>query len=352
VPSPDPGGANYLNGVAAVAADDVWAVGAYGARPGSRTRTLAEHWDGSSWRVVPSPGVAKETSELLAVAAVSATDVWAVGFHRAEGSQNQPLAEHWDGRTWTIAPPPEPAPGPATLTSVSVRSASDVWAVGTRQGERSRTLIEHWDGEVWSVVRSPSPGDPDNDLFGVVALKPNVAWAVGDFDRLAYSPQTRTLVERWDGTSWSKVQSPNVDPIDNWLYAADAVGPRQVWAVGNEGGIDARTLTERWNGSGWSVVPSAGVDQAGNSLRSVAAIGPGDVWAAGFWRDLSTGFEHALAERWNGTAWSLTDTVDSDQANNALAGVSAAGGAVWVVGIRFEGGQDRIRTLIERVCPP
>src|SRR5438105_3935499 len=55
VSSPNSGTANGLHGVAAVSANDVWAVGEYNPGPGSRTLTL--HWDGTSWSVIPSPNV-------------------------------------------------------------------------------------------------------------------------------------------------------------------------------------------------------------------------------------------------------------------------------------------------------
>src|SRR5260221_11562251 len=89
VPSPAGG---QLNGVARVSANDVWAVGQTLA-PG----TLAEHWDGTAWSVVPTPNPAAN-DRLSAVAAVSASDVWAVG---AASFSNPPVTGRWNGRSWT-----------------------------------------------------------------------------------------------------------------------------------------------------------------------------------------------------------------------------------------------------------
>lgn len=349
VASPNPGaGLDELFGVAAVASDDVWAVGSFARSVNGPTKTLVVHWDGEAWTVVPSPNGKGESSRLLAVSAVSGSDVWAVGSTGGGGSEEQ-LIEHWDGTSWSISPPPDPEPIPAYLTAVSARSAKDVWAVGEAFGDR--TLVEHWNGVRWKTVRSPSPGDPDNELFGVVAIARADAWAVGDFDRLQHSPKTRTLSVHWDGTSWTRVASPSPDPLENWLYATDAASSAEVWAVGRRGGVDAITLTERWDGHAWSVVPGADVDGAANDLRGVEAIGPGDVWAVGFWQDLTSGNEHTLAEHWNGAAWSLSATVDSGRTNNTLTAVTASGGTVWAVGRKFDGGLNPIRTLVERVCP-
>src|SRR5438105_3286110 len=46
---------NYLNGVSATSSTDAWAVGSY--TVGTAANTLAEHWNGTSWSVVPSPNV-------------------------------------------------------------------------------------------------------------------------------------------------------------------------------------------------------------------------------------------------------------------------------------------------------
>jgi hypothetical protein len=55
VPSPDTGHPhNYFNGVAAIAPNDVWAVGGYGNLT-THAQPLIQHWDGQSWTIVPTP---------------------------------------------------------------------------------------------------------------------------------------------------------------------------------------------------------------------------------------------------------------------------------------------------------
>src|SRR5438128_5538070 len=50
---------NYLNGVTCVSASDCWAVGYYNNGSGGSGvgQTLIEHWNGTSWSIVPSPNV-------------------------------------------------------------------------------------------------------------------------------------------------------------------------------------------------------------------------------------------------------------------------------------------------------
>src|SRR6476661_3347360 len=151
--SPNVTSTDQLHGVAAVSDTDVWAVGySYD----GHTSTLIEHWEGSAWSVVPSPNLGSD-SELLSVSAVSATDVWAVG----NGPQAT-LTEHWDGTSWRIVPSPSVGTDSNSLHSVAAISSNDVWAVGTYfTGIAHRALIEHWNGSAWDIVRSPNVGGGD-----------------------------------------------------------------------------------------------------------------------------------------------------------------------------------------------
>src|SRR5437762_3576748 len=86
-----------------VAHPDVRAVVSYsmGTDP---VRTLIEHWDGIAWSVVPSPNVSGLDRTLTGVAAVSANDVWAVGYYHNANYVVQTLIEHWNGSAWSIVP--------------------------------------------------------------------------------------------------------------------------------------------------------------------------------------------------------------------------------------------------------
>jgi hypothetical protein len=88
-PSPHLSG---LNGVAAISAKDAWAVGdSDEAGPLSMTsRTLIEHWNGSTWTPVSSPA---GSGSLSGLAVVSARD-----------PVNATVIEQWNGKTWKQIP--------------------------------------------------------------------------------------------------------------------------------------------------------------------------------------------------------------------------------------------------------
>src|SRR5262249_17714086 len=125
---------NVLSGVAAVSASDVWAVGGAGnAVGGFSDSTLVEHWTGTAWKLFSSPNLsAAIRNDLYAVSAISATDIWAVGSYvDSAGSGEFTLTEHWNGAGWSIVASPNTAQDGSSLISVSGTAGNDVWAVGS-----------------------------------------------------------------------------------------------------------------------------------------------------------------------------------------------------------------------------
>lgn len=274
-----------LQAVDARTPTDVWAVGQrFVGSPGGggSEETITLHWNGSAWSRVPSPNVGTVGSSLHAVVAIAHDDVWAMGSSNIDLDRFRTLVEHWDGTSWSVVPSPNPGTSQNFLNAASGSSASDIWAVGQRapdtSGFHGRTLAEHWNGSAWSVVRTPNVGAA-NHLFGVVAIGPNSAWAVG-----TGSGGGRTLAERWNGHTWRIVETPNVGTNPNELDAVDAASPTNVWAIGDvlTGGLGIQSQAVRWNGVAWHEMP---VEQAGSSetaLGDVAAIpGTTRLWAAG-----------------------------------------------------------------------
>lgn len=177
--------------------------------------------------------------------------------------------------SWNIVPSPSPDPRGNLLTGVAAVSPSDVWAVGGSGGRYSNglrnTLVEHWDGSSWSVVASPNPGSGLNELTGVAAGGPDDVWAVG---YTSDGGDPRTLIEHWDGRRWNVVPSPNPGTGGNYLYAVAAVGADDVWAVGASGDVNSAsgvTLIEHWDGTSWTVVPGSDPSGQGDLLFGVAA---------------------------------------------------------------------------------
>src|SRR5947208_3813230 len=107
------------------------------------------------------------------------------------------------------------------LEDVVALSPTDVWTVGNDWAfivgfvER-RTHVLHWDGAVWSKIQSKDvTGSATNQLLSVAARSPTEVWAAGWFAQGLGIETSGTLIERWDGTAWSIVPSPNPGPSGN-----------------------------------------------------------------------------------------------------------------------------------------
>lgn len=352
VPSPNVGsGNNELYALAVLSANDIWAAGRYSTAAGYFTLTM--HWDGSIWSVVPSPNVGTKFNQLGALAAVSPGDIWAVGSWSNDNLVNQTLIQHWDGTAWSVVTSPVAAGTSAFLYGAAALSANDVWAVGyTNIGVTAQlTLVEHWDGSAWSTVISPSPSANRDILWAVSAVSANDVWAAGNsYDGTNF----RTLIEHWNGTEWSAVPSAN-GPSINFLWGIEAVSANDVWALGRSyDGAAYPGLIERWNGSAWNLVAYPD-DQFYNELYDAAALAADDVWAVG---RHGGGFSNnlALVSHWDGSAWSIVaNDIPAGSEENFLYAVEAlSADDVWAVG-SYVKDDIKYQTLIEHYsdvkCP-
>jgi hypothetical protein len=201
---------------------------------------LTEHWDGTRWSVVPSPTGSYDVLE--GVTALSANDIWAVGY-TSDASE----ILHWDGTRWSLS-----SSGTigdyAGYRGISPLAANDIWAIGFSEG----TLTEHWNGTRWNRVPSPNPSPIGTSLYSVLAIAPNDAWTVGQ----GYGSPNRTVALHWNGTSWSQVKTPNIGQgiLANALYAVSGIASDDIWAVG----IGQQAMALHWDGTRWRVVPNPG----------------------------------------------------------------------------------------------
>jgi hypothetical protein len=188
---------------------------------------------------------------------------------------------------------------------VAARSAGSAWAVGsTISGSSDNTLIERWNGTAWTRVPSPNPDASQGlaDYLGAVAVtSAGNAWTVGDAS-CGCGPGF-SVTERWNGTAWKQVPSPTPGH-GTLLSGVAAVSASTVWAVGETGSGDGptKTLTLWWNGTAWNRVssPSPG---ASARLSAVAATSARNAWAVGSTSKINHGSSETLILHWNGTTW-------------------------------------------------
>ena len=188
-------GYRVLTDVAAVAGDDVWAIG-YKFSFKNGYQGLAMHWDGTQWTDVAIPVTGDNYTLLNGITAISANDVWALG----NGGVNpiKPLTAHWDGTGWTYITNPAPQTDYAFLNRVTALASDDVWAAGylTDRNGTDRTLVEHWDGVAWTRVAVPEMRRAHNRLWAIASDQAGGLWSVGNFLPTDFSKALTSLVLR------------------------------------------------------------------------------------------------------------------------------------------------------------
>jgi hypothetical protein len=287
---------SYLAGVVDISPTLAWAGGTVNigeANPGQ----VIEQWNGTAWSVAQGPTFAAgDEPSIKAMAATSADDIWAIGSLLGnDQEQLYYLFEHYDGTNWTAT---TLISGDAFLLGASADATNDAWAVGFNgpENDTSRTLVMHYNGTSWKSMSAPSVGNGANELNGVLALAPNDVWAVG-FSTPEAPPKevaTLTLIEHYDGTSWTVVPSPNVGPNSiyqsNRLFGLAANSPTDIWAFGSyfaaSGSEWQMTLLMHWDGTSWTIQPSPNptkksADFISDLLFTGVVPSPGNIWLFG-----------------------------------------------------------------------
>ena len=300
-----------LNGVSCTSPSACTAVGGFG--HGTASAPLAERWNGTKWAIQRTPKRAGATfSALFGVSCTSPTACIAVGYSSRSGVAAA-LAEQWNGTKWAILRTPRPAGAKDTqLFGISCTSRTACTAVGN--SNYGRSLAERWNGKKWTIQPTPKPAGKIYRLTffnSVSCTSSTVCTAVGESDTgLPFKGKNTTylaLAEQWNGKKWRIQQTPRAPaPTERFLYGVSCQSRTVCTGVGDTFLATAMdvVLAERWNGTKWTVQPAptlAGgfpAEFGGVSCASAAACTA--VGASSH----SANFI-LVAENWNGATWKL-----------------------------------------------
>jgi hypothetical protein len=211
---------------------------------------------------------------------------------------------------WSILSTPNPAGSKDdVLYDVACMGSTDCMAVGEQdRSGRSFALAERWDGSTWSIVDTPNPRWARHaELVGVSCAGTTMCSAVGfgtSKDGSAWP-----IAMSWDGATWT-LQDVPAPPrsLSALLFQVSCTEARACTAVGtwfHSGNGDLRPLIERWDGSAWSLqdpnVPRGG-STSGTQLIDVSCFGDSACVAVGVARTKT------IAERWDGRHWAVVPT--------------------------------------------
>jgi len=349
VPSPNSAARDFLAGLYAVSANDIWATGNYYS-PNPHGMML--HWNGTAWSVVtiPEPGIA---SFMYRISGTSSTDIWAVGYYYTDSIAHQKsLIIHWNGTAWSQVTIPIFGTTTEFLTDIQAVAPDAAWAVGSHD---SQTLVLFWDGTTWASITSPNP-DVLSILAGVTALTTDDMWAVGLSSSGDFATE-RTLTIHCSRSGCSTVASPNEGVGDNALNSVVAISSGEVYAVGSSEVITNPStvvpLAIGWDGIGWNMLPTPPLppDAQNAGFSSVSALASNNLWAGGYVANTTTGQSQTYAAHFDGSAWT-TFSPPNRGTINEFNGIAIVGpDNIWAVGSSASNNSND-QTLIERYSDP
>ena len=333
---------NELDGISCVSSRFCMAVGHIGHWG---AEALVEAWNGTAWSTLPAPPTPTRvfTASLSGVSCASARFCVAVGTYDVRGHTPDSSGPHsfidaWNGTTWSQAKGAKGVDDKSALSGVSCVSSSFCLAVGGQDNELGgapRTLVESWNGEMWSYVPKPSNAGPysPSDLTSVSCVSSTFCVAVGKY-------LGTTLVESWNGTELSVVPSPNRGTGGNTLKDVSCVSAEHCVAVGAADGA----LVQSWNGSAWSLLESPSPE--GSGLNGVSCVSVKSCVAVG--GDETQGIVHTLVEASKRSGWSVVPSANGASGATELAGVSRVSTKSWfAVGKGEATPEGPFQTLVE-----
>jgi hypothetical protein len=153
------------------------------------------HWNGQAWSTMSLPSSLGKKGYLLDVAAITDTNIWAIGESNISGSTQSGLdaIEHWDGQAWTtLADWPQMRTKGTRLEQITVLGPNNVWITGSNS--KNQPLMAHWNGKAWNLVIPTSPVYGSTKNLAVAGQR---AWA---------------LVDEQESPAAQKISIPGVSP--------------------------------------------------------------------------------------------------------------------------------------------
>ncbi len=293
----------YLNSVSCTSSTACTSVGEFVSSP---LAPLAESWNGTAWSAHEPPLPAgTSTGVLQGVSCISSTACVAVGDFLNIAGKYVPLAERWNGTTWSAQEPPLPASAKeAYLVGISCTSSTACTGVGyfLNASETELPLAERWNGTTWSAQTPPTPtGAKRGALGGVSCTSSTACTATGGF--LDSSELEVPLAESWNGTTWSAHEPPLPAGVkEGYLAGVSCTSSTACMATGQflNSSVYWVPLAEHWNGTSWTAQePPTPAETIRGNLDGVSCTSSTACMAAGGFESESSNGGLPLAERYN-----------------------------------------------------
>lgn len=301
---------------------------------------IAQRWNGVSW-TAQSPNKKSGTlpTRLFGVDCPSETRCLAAGSYQPAEGGSALMTEIWNEGNWNVQSVPLPSGATSSeLVAIGCSSTAQCSAVGSAMiGGVKTAVAARWTSPTWTLQTIPIPeGAKSSQLDGVDCLWSNFCVAVGRYTDSGGT--VKNFVMFWNGV-WS-LQSV-ADPVgaaqSTLLDVSCTPSPNRCTAVGGwkNSAFEQFTLAYRFNGSStWTLQstpnPSGSIASV---FQDVSCASETSCTAAGSWVSSGGGSNQTLAEKWNGTSWSIQGTPNPSGATfSAFFGVSCRSASCMGVG--------------------
>ena len=289
-----------LEGVSCVRGGRCFAAGYAQNRTGSHA--VLAVGAGARWSLMRG-AAAGSSAALLGIACAGPDRCLAVGRRTDALGNERPLAELWNGGTWSLSAPAQVRGAVwSRLTAVACPSVSRCAVTGTYQaalaaGPGAASMAEWWQGGHWRATPVAAP------LTGVACPTASTCLALGE-SRSGAGRADPVLV-RSSGGGWTTVgdrtrpRAADAGVAALACPSADAclaVGARAVGSRGNEA-----PSSERWDGARWTVLPMPGPVGSDDVLVGVSCSATSRCVAVGTYQRGAR--EQGLTELWDGRSW-------------------------------------------------
>lgn len=146
------------------------------------------------------------------------------------------------------------------------------------------------------------------------------------------------LAERWNGRSWAVMHLAGpAGALSDGLTGVSCISSRACTAVGwDYGSGTSGTLAERWNGSRWSIQPTPGNGSEGIPFAAVSCGSATSCTAVGYYDFNDPGFAtSALADHWDGHSWTSQPLPPFGDPGGDLTSISCQHAACTAAGYYF-----------------
>ncbi len=302
---------------------------------------LAQRWNGTSWSEQTAAKKSGSThNRLFGVDCPSETRCLAVGNYQNSEGGPVTLGELWNESKWSVQSTPVPAEATSSeLVAVGCNSTASCRAAGSATMKGVKTaIVEKWASPTWSLDSIPIPaGATSSQLDGIDCIWSNFCAAVGRYTTSGGS--IKNLAMFWNGTEWSlhTLADPEGAVETTLLDVSCTPTPNRCTAVGGwkNSAKEQFTLAYRFNGvTTWTLQstpnPSGSIASV---FQEVSCATETSCSAAGSWVSSGGGSNRTLAQKWNGSSWSIESSQDPVGATfSAFFGVSCQESSCFGVG--------------------